>query len=87
MDRSGERARDDGVHDDEEVEVAPLVEEAGRLVGAVEQRCAGCAKALGDHGADGVVAPVPAPEADGGGSQSRSTSSRRKCVAQEMHGS
>jgi len=80
-------SRDDRVDDDQRVEIGPQVEEARRLVRAVEDGGAGFPKARGRKRSDRIVTAERASQADGGGSQSRSTSSRRKCVAQEMHGS
>ena len=76
----------DGVDDHDELEPVPRVEQPGRLLEAVEHRGARRAEAVGDERADRVVPAVAAAEA-GRRPHTRSTSSFRKCVAQEMQGS
>jgi len=85
--RARRRSLDDGIDDDERVEVRPLVQKTRGLVRALEYVRTCLAEPLGDERPDRVVAAERAPEADCCRPQSRSTSSRRKCVAHEMHGS
>ena len=82
------RARRHSVHDHDQVEPRPGVEQPRRLVVALEHGRTGGPQAVGHERPHRVVTPVAAPEA-GGRLQGhvRSTSSLRKWVAQEMHGS
>ncbi len=89
----GRRARRDGVDEHDALDaVAERLQQLGRLssqlqdIGLRQQ----IAHALGDHEAYRVVTPERVSEADDAEARrrhARSTSSRRKCVAQEMHGS
>ena len=87
MERPGRRVAPQRVDHDHRVEPVPEVEQARRLVRAVEHGRARGAQPLCHDRADGVVAAERAPQADRRGPQRRSTSKRRKCVAHEMHGS
>ena len=76
------------IDEPERLGVRPGLDQTGRLALALEHLDAvrqGLPQAPGDHEPDGVVAAPGIADPDD--LQLRSTSSVRKCVAQEMHGS
>jgi len=82
----------DGVDDERGVRAVPCVEEPRRLVRALGQLDPvrqPAAEPLGDREPGAVVAAVRVADADDHATAAhrRSTSSVRKCVAHEMHGS
>ena len=88
VDRARRGARRDRVDEPESVGALPGVDQRGRLTLALEQLDAGRQRPLQatcDLQPGGIVAAPAVSDADD--FQRRSTSSFRKCVAHEMHGS
>ena len=86
----GGGARRDGVHDERGVGSLPRVDEPAGLLFAfddVDARRHATAEPRRDRQPGAVVAAVLVADADHHMRHRRSTSSVRKCVAQEMHGS